>query len=126
MLMVGEAERRGRFGYALQQALIARQMSERQLAQLMEIDPRKIARWRSGRGLPDLYETQALVSALQVSEELFRNPPAVPKPPPYPIEEYLLRAADEGARRGLTDEDPADGDDGERDEPRSPRPPIDQ
>jgi len=90
ILMVGEAERRDRFSYALQQALIARRMSERQLAKQVGVDPRKVARWRSGRGLPDLYETQALVVALRVSEELFRNPPPVPEPPVYPIERYML------------------------------------
>lgn len=90
MLMVGEAERRRRFGYALQEALKARGMSERQLSIRLAIDARKIAKWRTGGALPDLYQTQALVEALQVSEELFRNPPEVPEPPAYPIERYLI------------------------------------
>lgn len=104
MLMVGEQERRDRFGYALQQALTARGMSERELAKRLEVDPRQIARWRAGKGLPDLYQTQALVSALRVSEELFRNPPPVPTPPAYPIEDYLLDAVERGAAAGLSDE----------------------
>lgn len=90
VLMVGEAERRRRFGYALQRALEARGLSERQLALRLEIDPRRVARWRMGKDLPDLYETQELVTVLRVSEDLFRNPPEVPEPPPYPIECYLL------------------------------------
>jgi transcriptional regulator with XRE-family HTH domain len=112
MLMLGEAERRDRFGYALQQALAVRGMSERQLATLIGVDARQVARWRSGKSLPDIYQTQAIVDALQVSEDLFRNPPEVPKPPAYPIEEYLLEATSRGARRGLTASDPGaeDGD----------------
>jgi transcriptional regulator with XRE-family HTH domain len=106
MLMVGEKERRDRFGYALQQALTARGMSERQLAQRLEIDPRQVARWRTGKGLPDLYQTQALVAVLRVSEELFRNPPPVPEPPAYPIEDYLLDAVERGAAAALWDEPP--------------------
>ena len=105
-LMLGEAERRDRFGYALQEALRARKMSERQLAQEIGVDPRKIARWRSGKDLPDLYQTQALVDVLRVSEDLFRNPPEVPKPPAYPIERYLLEATSRGALRGLSGSDP--------------------
>lgn len=95
MLMVGEAERRSRFGYALQEALKARKMSERQLAIALEIDPRKVANWRVGKRLPDLYEIQALVSVLRVDEDLFQNPPEVPKPPAYPIDRYLLDAVGE-------------------------------
>ena len=94
MLMVGEKERRDRFGYALREALTARGMSERQLAQKLEVDPRQVARWRTGKGLPDLYQTQAIASVLRVSEELFRNPPPVPEPPTYPIEDYLLEVTD--------------------------------
>lgn len=101
--MLGEAERRSRFGYALQMALEARNMSERQLAKHVGVDPRRVAGWRRGQKLPDLYEIQAIVDVLRVSEELFRNPPPVPKPPPYPIERYLLEAAEEGVSQGLSD-----------------------
>ncbi len=90
MLMVGEAERRRRFGYALQEALKARGLSERQLALHLEIDARRVARWRTGKDLPNLYETQALVDVLRIDEDLFRNPPEVPERPAYPIERYLL------------------------------------
>src|SRR4029077_9731465 len=90
MLMVGEAERRRRFGYALQEALKARGLSERQLALHLQIDARRVARWRSGKDLPNLYEVQALVATLRVDEALFRNPPEVPEPPAYPIGRYLL------------------------------------
>jgi transcriptional regulator with XRE-family HTH domain len=117
MRMMGEAERRGRFGYALQEALRARQMSERQLAQRLAVDPRRVARWRTGKGLPDLYETQALVSILRVSEDLFRDPPPVPEMPAYPIERYLLDAVDQGAEEGLLDEPLTDEDGDEPDEP---------
>jgi transcriptional regulator with XRE-family HTH domain len=119
MLMVGEAERRARFGYALQQALTKRKMSERQLAQRLEVDPRRVAGWRIGKKLPDLYETQALAAELRVSEELFRNPPPVPKPQPYPIERYLLEAIGQGAAEGLMDELPPDEDGDALDEPPS-------
>jgi len=120
MLMVGELERRNRFGYALQQALTARGMSERQLAQQVGVDPRRVARWRRGKGLPDLYETQALINALRVSEELFRNPPEVPKPPAYPIARYLLDAAGQGAQQGLSDEPLDDEGGGAPDLPQQP------
>src|SRR6266566_4880144 len=66
MLMVGEAERRLRFGYALQEVLKARRLSERQLGKRLGIDARRIARWRMGKDLPDLYETQALVETLHI------------------------------------------------------------
>jgi len=115
--MLGEAERRSRFGYALQMALEARRMSERQLAQRVGVDPRRVAGWRRGQKLPDLYETQAIVEVLRVSEDLFRKPPPVPKPPAYPIERYLLEAVEEGVSRGLAEPDPDDRDDDEPDEP---------
>lgn len=117
VLMLGEAERRSRFGYALQMALEARSMSERQLAKSVGVDPRRVAGWRRGQKLPDLYEIQAIVDVLKVSEELFRNPPPVPKPPPYPIERYLLEAAEEGVSRGLSGSDPDDEDGAEPGEP---------
>src|SRR5689334_9318655 len=80
VLMLGEKERRDRFAYALQEALRARTMSERQLAANLGIDPRKVARWRSAKAIPDYYEALALAEALNVREDLFRNPPAVPVP----------------------------------------------
>jgi transcriptional regulator with XRE-family HTH domain len=103
VLMLGEKERRERFAYALQQALRARTMSERELAKRMGIDARRVAKWRSGKGLPDYYEMLALADTLRVKEDLFRNPEPVPPPPPephYPIEDYLLEAADSGAAEG--------------------------
>lgn len=90
LLVLGEAERRDRFAYALQEALRARGMSERQLAVKLGVDPRKIARWRNAKAVPDYYETLALAETLGVREDLFRNPPAVPVPPVYPIGEYLI------------------------------------
>lgn len=126
MLMLGETERRERFAYALQRALQARAMSERQLAMKLKVDPRTVAKWRRGRSLPDLYQTLALAEILKVDEGLFRDPPAVPPPPPepyYPIAEYLLGAIAKGAARGLTDELPADeGDDGHDERPSQRRP----
>ena len=131
-LMIGEQERRERFGYALQQALDARKLSDRALAAQMQIDPRRVARWRTGKGLPDVYETIGLAQILRVSEELFRNPPAVPRPPHYPIEDYLIDVAAEGTAEGLSDPGPdpaADAGRGARPMPprreghrRSPRP----
>lgn len=102
--MVGEKEQRNRFAFALQKAMTERKMSGRALAKALEIDPRKVTGWLKGRTLPNLYESQALAAALQVNEDLFRDPPEVPPPPPepyYPLERYLLGAVDRGARRGL-------------------------
>jgi transcriptional regulator with XRE-family HTH domain len=106
MSMVGDQERRDRFSYALRKVLMARKMSERQLANRLEIDPRKIAAWRSGKSLPDLYQTQDLVRVLRVKEELFRNPLPVPEPEVYPIEDYLLDAVERGGAAGLQDPAP--------------------
>jgi transcriptional regulator with XRE-family HTH domain len=100
-LMLGETERRERFAYALQRALTARGMSERQLALAIEVDPRTVTKWRSGRSLPDLYQTLALAATLRVSEDLFRDPPAVPPEPYYPIDQYLVEAAQSGVDEGL-------------------------
>lgn len=121
VLMLGEQERRDRFGYALSQALAARGMSERELAKRLGVDPRQVARWRSGKGLPDLYLTRAIESALRLSPSLFEKPLPVPKPPRYPIEDYLLGAVDEGAQRGLTDLAPGPADDDGPDAPPAPR-----
>jgi transcriptional regulator with XRE-family HTH domain len=120
--MVGELERRQRFGYALQRALRARSLSERQLAKRMGIDPRKVARWRAGGGLPDYYETLTLAEQLGVDEDLFRNPPPVPPDPAYPIEDYLLGAVDEGVVRSLLAEPQAEPGPPELSVPPSRRP----
>jgi transcriptional regulator with XRE-family HTH domain len=102
---MGEADQRARFARALQEAMEARKMSARQLAIRMDIDPRRIAAWLKGRGLPNLYEAALLADKLGVDEDLFRNPPEVPPPPPkpyYPIDRYLLDAAVEsGTQEGL-------------------------
>jgi transcriptional regulator with XRE-family HTH domain len=121
MLVLGEAEQRERFAYALQQALAARSMSERQLAMQLEVDPRRIASWRKAKSLPTYYETLALAKILSVSEELFRNPPPVPEPAYYPIQDYLTGAVDRGLAQGLSDGNPDDEGDDEPDEQR-PRP----
>jgi transcriptional regulator with XRE-family HTH domain len=126
MLMIGEAERRIRFGYALQKALEARQMSERQLAQRLGVDSRRVAAWRQGKRLPDIYETQAIVAHLRVSEDLFRNPPEVPEPPPYPIERYLIDAVDDGVEQGLQEPGLDDGDGVEPDAQLRQPPPSDR
>jgi transcriptional regulator with XRE-family HTH domain len=108
--MLGEVERRARFGYALQRALEYRKISDRQLAKQLEVDARKVAQWRAGKSLPDLYQTQSLATALRVSEELFRNPPPVPPQPDYPIEEFLIESVDAAVDAALAEQpggDPA-------------------
>jgi transcriptional regulator with XRE-family HTH domain len=124
-LMEGEKQQRDRFAYALRKALDARDMSERQLAILMGIDARKIAGWRKGRTLPNVFEFQALAEKLAVKEELFKNPPDVPPQPPepyYPIEHYLLEAVDRGAADGLHRPGPARRDGRRRGGRRQPPP----
>jgi transcriptional regulator with XRE-family HTH domain len=95
---MGEAEQQARFARALQEAMEARGKSTRALAIAMQVDPRRVAAWLKGKSLPNLYEAAVLARALEVDEELFRNPPPVPPPPPkpyYPIDQYLLpRTAD--------------------------------
>lgn len=98
---------RDRFARALQEAMAVRKVSGRELARRLEMDPRRISGWLKGRNLPDLYEAPLLASELRVDEDLFRNPPEVPPPPPkpyYPIDRYLLPPVvadglEEGARR---------------------------
>lgn len=105
--MVGEVERRARFGYALQRAMKFRGVSDRQLAKALGIDARKIAAFRTGKSLPDLFLTQEMAVALRVTEELFRNPPEVPPEPAYPLEDYLLeQAAADAALGGQPGDDP--------------------
>lgn len=99
--MEGEADRRVRFGYALQRALAARDMSERQLAARLGIDPRRVAAWRKGKRLPDYYEGLALIEILRLKEELLRDPPPIPPEPHYPIDRYLREAVDSGFQEGL-------------------------
>lgn len=103
VLMLGEKERRDRFAYALQRALLKRNMSVRAVAAALNVDPRTVGKWRDGKSLPDIFQTLALAETLKVSENLFRDPPAIPPPPPepyYPIDEYLLEAAQSGAAEG--------------------------
>lgn len=117
MLMVGEAERRRRFGYALQEALGERKMSARQLALRMGIDARRVSAWISGKSLPDLYQTQEIVALLRVQERLFREPPPVPEPVIYPIKDYLLDDELSAARAGVDEiapQLPADASAGDR------------
>ena len=91
--VMGEAEQKDRFSYGLRRAMRERGVSARQLGITLKVDPRKVAGWLRGKTLPNLFESQALAAALRVDEDLFRNPPEVPAPPPepyYPIERYLL------------------------------------
>ena len=99
--MSGEVERRKRFGYALLRAMRERDMSERELAKRLGIDPRRIAAYRKGKALPDYYEFQGILRELRVSERLFVDLPEVPAEPYYPIEKYLLEAVESGAEEGL-------------------------
>lgn len=101
--MLGETEQRARFSYALQRAMKHRGISARALAKAIEVDARIVAKWLAGKGLPNLYESQRLAAALQVDENLFKNPPPTPPPPvepPYPLAEYLLGVGQEGAGEG--------------------------
>jgi transcriptional regulator with XRE-family HTH domain len=90
--MTGEQEQRDRFSYALRQAMAANpekgrpNVSNRQLSTAIGVDARTIAKWRKGLALPNLFESQRLAMALKVDETLFREPPEVPVPPPYPLE----------------------------------------
>jgi transcriptional regulator with XRE-family HTH domain len=89
--MVTELERMQRFAFALQQAMTERKMSARQIALALKVDARHVRNWLRGQSLPDLYQADELVDVLQVRPELFRDPPPVP---PYPINDYLLGAAE--------------------------------
>lgn len=103
--VMGETEQRARFSYALRRAMQMRNVSARAIAKALEVDPRRIASWLDGKGLPNLYESQALADVLKVDETLFRDPPEVPPPPPepyYPIEKYLLESAASVGRRRAT------------------------
>ena len=114
--VLSEREQKSRFSFALRKAMSLRGTSARALAQKLGIDPRRIAAWLGEKGLPNLYESQALADALGVDEDLFKNPPEVPPLPPepyYPLEKYVLEARrsgeQEGHRRASTrrdDEDP--------------------
>lgn len=95
--MLGEEEQRRRFSYALRKSMDARNVSARALGEALGVDARRVAAWREGRALPNLYESQGLATVLRVNEELFRNPPEAPPDPPYPLADYLLEAADSGA-----------------------------
>ena len=107
---MGEAEQRERFAYSLQKAMEYRHISARQLAKDIGVDPRRIASLQQGKTLPTIYESPRLAAVLGVDEDLFRTPPEVPKPPPYPLADYLLEnrvdlgpvvgsGAEEGIRR---------------------------
>lgn len=99
--MSGEEGRRRRFGYALQMALQARGMSQRQLAKVLDIDARRVAAFVKGKALPDYYEFRGILETLRVSEALFVDLPEIPPEPYYPIERYLLEAVESGAEEGL-------------------------
>lgn len=112
VLMIGEVEQRHRFAYALHRAMTVRGMSGRQLAKELGLDPRKVTGWLKEKGLPNLYESQALAHALNVNEDLFRNPPEVPAPPPepyYPIGDYLIGAVEQATKRASSRPLPAPG-----------------
>lgn len=97
---MGEAEQRERFGYALTRAMERRGASDRGLGKALGIDNRQIAALRQGKRLPTIYESPRLAHELGVDEELFRNPPEVPKPPPYPLDDYLLENSPDAVRSG--------------------------
>jgi len=100
-VMESERERNARFGYALRMAIEARGTSARAVGGSIGVDPRKVSAWMRGDALPDVFQVQELARSLRVSLDLFQNPPEVPPPPPpYPLERYLLEAADSGAAEG--------------------------
>lgn len=104
--VLGEAERKLRFSYALREALRERKVSQRGIASRLGVDQRRVAAWVAGQKIPDYYEMLELVAILGVRESLFRDPPPVPEPPAYPLADYLLGAVDAGGEQGLEDQGP--------------------
>lgn len=55
------------FGYKLNTIMIARNISNQQLATMMTVAPTTISGYRTGRRAPDVHELVRLAEALQVS-----------------------------------------------------------
>lgn len=95
-------DQRARFGYALKRALMARGMSERELARRLGVNHRAVGRWREGQAVPDYFQTKQIARELQVREDLFLDLHPIPEEPAYPIDDYLLgEAARSGVEEGL-------------------------
>lgn len=76
-----------RFSFAIQAAMVKRNVSPTSLAHMIGRDPSTVRRWAYGETTPNISALKELADALRVKPELFYDPPALPD---YPIDEYLL------------------------------------
>lgn len=101
VLVDNEAEMRRRFAYALRAALSQKGWSGPQLADALHVDASTVSRWVGEKSVPSILWTKRLAEKLSVRPEFLFDPPPVPE---YPLSEYLIReatdgAVDEGVRR---------------------------
>lgn len=85
---------RRRFAYALNSAMARRGWKAPDLAKEIGRDASTVARWANGETVPNILSVKPLSGALGVRPEFLYDPLPVPE---YPIEDYLLAAADSGA-----------------------------
>ena len=86
-----DTEMRRRFAYALNAAMARRLWKAPDLAKAIGRDASTVSRWANGDSLPNLLMVRPLADALKVRPEFLFDPPEVPE---YPLDRYLLEAAD--------------------------------
>jgi transcriptional regulator with XRE-family HTH domain len=93
-----DVERRERLAFAIRAAMAGRTAQE--IAVVIEPKRSKetIARWARGETVPSALDVGPLARALGVRAELLIDPPALPA---YPLEDYLIDAAESGVEEGL-------------------------
>lgn len=95
--MDSEAGMRRRFAYALNTAMARKGWKPPDLARAIKRDASTVARWANAETAPGIFMLKALSEALGVRPEFLFDPPPVPA---YPLDDYLVAAADSGAEEG--------------------------
>lgn len=97
VVMDTDTEMRRRFAYALNAGMARKGWKAPDLAKALGRDASTVTGWAAGGTLPNLLMVRPLADALEVRPEFLFDPPAVPE---YPLDQYLLDAADSGAEEG--------------------------
>ena len=96
--VIPEQERKARIAYAIENAMLRRNLTPPALADRVGRSRGTVNDWIAGRSTPSLVDLGPLCAALSVDPRLFAELPPVPVDP---LAAYLLEVAESGAAEGV-------------------------